>query len=175
MRTKDLLISRWMLFAFFAVIVTFSTSSQMPLAESLTGNQTGTTSIDPSKDMKSYIQANVDTAAYFTIKKATTPAVTVDPKNGNLYTVYFRGENDGGNIYLSRSNDSGKTFADPVRINSKAGEVQLDAQWSAPGLGVGPNSEVYVVWYNANYSEPEKYPYGQVTMRFARSLDSLMG
>ena len=47
----------------------------------------------------------------------------------------------------------------------------MDAQWSPPALGVGPNSEVYVVWYNADYSEPEKYPYGQVTMRFARSLD----
>ena len=56
-------------------------------------------------------------------------------------------------------------------INNIQGEVQLDAQWSPPALGVGPNSEVYVVWYNADYSEPEKYPYGQVTMRFARSLD----
>jgi hypothetical protein len=56
-------------------------------------------------------------------------------------------------VHLQRSDDMGKTFSGPVRINNIQGEVQLDAQWSAPALGVGPNSEVYVVWYNADYSD----------------------
>jgi hypothetical protein len=120
----------------------------------------------------SLIERYIENATYYTIKNATTPAVVTDPKTDRIYAVYFRGENDGGNIYLQRSEDEGKTFSDPVRINNVKGEVQLDAQWSPPALGVGPNSEVYVVWYNADYSEPEKYPYGKVTLRFARSLDS---
>ncbi|MGH9978740.1 MAG: sialidase family protein, partial [Nitrososphaeraceae archaeon] len=94
-----------------------------------------------------------------------------DPNTGTIYAVYFRNENDGGNIYLQKSNDNGKTFLQPIRINDKEGSVELDAQWSPPAIGVGPNSQVYALWYNADYSEPEKYPYGQVTMRFARSLD----
>jgi hypothetical protein len=168
---SKILVSRTMLFAFFSVAMMLSTSSQIPIVESTTENQTEINAPNFNNGLKSDIQASIDAATYFTIKNATTPAVSVDPKNGNLYAVYFRGENGGGNIYFSKSNDSGKTFSDPVRVNSKIGEVQLDAQWSAPGLGVGPNSQIYVVWYNANFSEPEKYPYGQVTMRFASSLD----
>ena len=53
----------------------------------------------------------------------------------------------------------------------KIGSVQLDAQWSPPAIGVGTGSQVYAVWYDADHSEPDKYPYGQVTLRFARSLD----
>jgi hypothetical protein len=166
-----LLVSKRILFTLFTLAIVISTSSQLPSAESTKVNQSEISPPGSNIDLKSNVQYSIDTATHFTIKNATTPAVTVDPKNGNLYAVYFRGENGGGNIYLSKSSDSGKTFSDPVRINSKVGEVQLDAQWSAPGIGVGPNSQVYVVWYNANFSEPEKYPYGQVTMRFASSLD----
>ena len=171
MRKNDFIFARSLAVVLLILLVSFSASLNLPFAESTTGNQTDIGNLNTNNDLVSNVEDSIDTATYFTIENATTPAVAVDPKNGNLYAVHFRGENSGGNIYLSKSIDSGKTFSDPVRINSKVGEVQLDAQWSAPGLGVGPNSEVYAVWYNANYSEPEKYPYGQVTMRFASSLD----
>lgn len=74
-------------------------------------------------------------------------------------------------LYVQRSNDGGKTFSTPVRVNDKDGEAIISAQWSAPALAVGPNGEVDIVWYHADYSEPDKYPYGQVTLRFSRSLD----
>jgi hypothetical protein len=102
-------------------------------------------------DMKTLVQESIGNATYFTIKNATTPAVTVDPNTGNVYAVYFRGESGGGNIYLQKSEDMGKTFSEPVRVNNEPGVVHLDAQWSAPGLAVGPNSEEYVVWYNASF------------------------
>lgn len=127
--------------------------------------------VEAQTDMKASIQGYIDNSTNHLIKNATTPSVTIDPKTGAVYAIYFRGENSGGNIYLERSDDMGKTFSVPVRVNDKLGDVQLDAQWSPPALGVGPNSQVYVVWYNANHSEPEKYPYGQVTMKFASSVD----
>jgi hypothetical protein len=128
-------------------------------------------SAEAQTDMNKLVQHYIDNSTNYTIENATTPAVTVDPKTSSVYAVYFRGESGGGNIYLEKSDDMGITFSVPVRVNEKVGDVQLDAQWSPPALGVGPNSEVYVVWYNANHSEPEKYPYGQVTMRFASSVD----
>jgi BNR repeat-like domain len=124
-----------------------------------------------STDMKSIVDAAIKKATYYTIENATTPSVAIDPNTGTIYAVYFRNDNSGGNIYLQKSDDSGRTFSQPIRINDEVGLVQLDAQWSAPAIGVGPNSQVYIVWYNADHSEPEKYPYGQVTLRFARSLD----
>jgi hypothetical protein len=124
-----------------------------------------------STDMQSIVDAAIKEATYYTIENATTPSVAIDPNTGTIYAVYFRNDNSGGNIYLQKSDDSGRAFSQPIRINDEVGSVQLDAQWSAPAIGVGPNSQVYVVWYNADLSEPEKYPYGQVTLRFARSLD----
>ena len=132
-------------------------------------NNSNTTS--SNNEMKDLVESAIDNSTYYTIKNATTPAVVTDPNTGTIYTLYFRSENGGGNIYLQKSSDNGQTFSQPVRINDKIGSVQLDAQWSPPAIGVGTGSQVYAVWYNADHSEPDKYPYGQVTLRFARSLD----
>jgi hypothetical protein len=53
-------------------------------------------------------------------------------------------------IFNGQTN-SGKTFSDPVRINDIEDSVQLDAQRSPPVVGIGTNSELYVVWYNADH------------------------
>jgi hypothetical protein len=134
------------------------------------------TSIDNANAIaaaKSRVDGYIEQAAYYTVSDATTPSTAIDPNSGAVYVAFFRDDNDNqnGTLYVQRSDDGGKTFSDPVRVNDKDGEALIEAQWSAPALAVGPNGEVYVVWYHANYSEPDKYPYGQVTLRFSRSLD----
>ncbi|AIC15656.1 putative sialidase - neuraminidase family protein [Nitrososphaera viennensis EN76] len=89
-----------------------------------------------------------------------------------MYVAFFRAENgSGGNMYMQRSDDGGKTFSAPVRVNDKEGDVILSAQWSAPALAVGQNGEVYAVWYHNENPDPEKYPWGITSLRFTRSLD----
>ncbi len=124
----------------------------------------------PTIDMRSVVNAAVQGAIYYTISDAVTPAVVTDD-NGSIYTVYFKNEGETGNLYFQRSDDGGKTFSDPVRVNDREGAIDVAAQWSSPGLAVGKNGEVFVLWYNADYSEPEKFPWGEITMRFTRSLD----
>ena len=102
-------------------------------------------SIIDSYNMASLVNASIANANYNTITNATTPSVITDDRTGNSYVVYFRGENNGANVYIQRSNDNGKTFSDPVRINDIEDSVQLDAQWSPPAVGIGTNSELYVV------------------------------
>jgi YbbR domain-containing protein len=102
-------------------------------------------SIIDSYNMASLVNASIANANYYTITNATTPSVITDDRTGNSYVVYFRGENNGANVYIQRSNDNGKTFSDPVRINDIEDSVQLDAQWSPPAVGIGTNSELYVV------------------------------
>ena len=75
------------------------------------------------KSMASLINASIANSTYSTITNATTPAVATDEKTGNTYVVYFRGENNGANVYIQRTNDSGKTFSEPVRINNIEGSV----------------------------------------------------
>ncbi len=122
-------------------------------------------------DMKAKVENTIQQAAYYTVPDASTPAVVSDPKTGAVYAVYFKGDDEGADIFLQKSADGGNTFADPVRVNEVEGSVGLHDQWSAPSLAVGANGEVYVTWYNIDYSEPDKYPYGEVTQRFARSTD----
>jgi hypothetical protein len=121
--------------------------------------------------MKAEVENSIQTAAYYTIPDASTPAVVSDPATGAIYAVYFKGAHEGADVFLQKSTDGGQTFADPVRINEVEGSVGLHDQWSAPSLAVGTNGEVYVTWYNIDYSEPDRYPYGEVTQRFARSTD----
>ena len=72
-------------------------------------NTTGT-----NDEMKALVDTAIENSTYYTIKNATTPAVVTDTNTGTIYAVYFRSENGGGNIYLEKSSDNGKTFSQPV-------------------------------------------------------------
>ena len=67
-----------------------------------------------NSEMKDIVERAIDNSTYYTIKNATTPAVLTDPNTRTIYTVYFRSENGGGNIYLQKSIDNGQTFSQPV-------------------------------------------------------------
>ena len=68
----------------------------------------------------------------------------------------------------------GKTFSQPVRVNDVKDSIKVEEQWSAPALSIGPNNDIHVVWYKADHSNPDKYPYGQVTLQYSRSIDGGM-
>lgn len=148
-------------------IIVFSTYITQPEP-----NQSSSITADSKVlDMKEKVEKYIQDASYYTITNATTPAIAIDKNSGTIYAAFFRNVKNGGNLYVVRSDDGGKTFSDPVRVNQKEGEILVNAQWSAPGFDIGPNGELHVVWYHADYSEPKKYPYGQVTLQYSRSLD----
>ena len=124
-----------------------------------------------TSSIKNKIDQQINQAIYYTIPDATTPSVVIDDTSGRIYAAYFKSENEGGNLYVVSSDDGGKTFSEPVRVNHVKDSVVINAQWSAPGMGVGQNGEVHLVWYDADYSEPDKFPWGKVTLQYARSLD----
>ena len=49
--------------------------------------------------------------------------------------------------------------------------IKIDDQWSAPALGIGPKNDIHVIWYKKDNADPIKYPYGIVTLQYARSID----
>jgi hypothetical protein len=55
--------------------------------------------------MASLVNASIANANFYTITNATTPSVITDDRAGNTYVVYFRGENNGANVYIQRSNE----------------------------------------------------------------------
>jgi hypothetical protein len=66
------------------------------------------------------------------------------PYLNNYYVTWTRFPTTGGSpIYFSRSTNGGSTFSTPARISTAS-----DCQFSCPT--VGPNGEVYAVWYDYN-------------------------
>jgi hypothetical protein len=125
-------------------------------------------------NMSQIINASLSDASYAVFKNASTPAVAIDPDTNLLYVVYFKNETAGANLYIQKSTDMGKTFTQPVRVNDVKDSIKVEEQWSAPALSVGPNNDIHVVWYKADHSNPDKYPYGQVTLQYSRSIDGGM-
>ena len=125
-------------------------------------------------NMSQIINASLSDASYAVFKNASTPAVAIDPDTNSLYVVYFKNETAGANLYIQKSTDMGKTFTQPVRVNDVKDSIKVEEQWSAPALSVGPNNDIHVVWYKADHSNPDKYPYGQVTLQYSRSIDGGM-
>lgn len=89
-----------------------------------------------------------------------TPVVRFDAQ-GRLWAVFSQN----GHLYLSHSDDGGKTFTPPLVIN-RIPETIADDGENRPKLVLGDEGEVYVSW---TVKTPGRYS-GNV--RFARSLDN---
>lgn len=109
---------------------------------------------------------------------AHDPALAVDPRSGTTYVALVMGKGGvnstqhggigAGDLYVRRSEDSGRSFSEPVRVNPASGEVYPDYR-VGPQLAVGPRGEVYVLWVNATPSP--KLMHGMRTLHFAVSTD----
>jgi hypothetical protein len=84
--------------------------------------------------------------------------------------------NNKTNLYLTQSNDYGKSFSEPVRVNTNDNESVTSGQYSTMPLKTGPNGEIYVVWQFHDSSPeslkdylPGEYPPSY--LKFARSTD----
>lgn len=100
-------------------------------------------------------------------------ATAVDPTSGRVYVVYYKTKNNETNLYLSRSDDNGKTFSSPpVRVNDVVGDVSPDG-YSPPVVKVASTGDVYVSWLYTDYSPKwmDKFAYGYGTIRVAHSSD----
>ncbi|MBM3324513.1 MAG: exo-alpha-sialidase [Calditrichaeota bacterium] len=77
------------------------------------------------------------------------------PYQNNYYITWTKFELGGGSpIYFSRSTNGGASFSAPLRISTSS-----SCQFSCPA--VGPNGEVYAVWYS----------YSNSTIKFDRSTN----
>lgn len=77
---------------------------------------------------------------------AYVPNVAIDPNKGTMYVAFIEQQANGtSNLYVKRSDDGGKTFASPVRVNDKPGDVFFDGR-VPPSIKVGAKGEVYVLW-----------------------------
>jgi hypothetical protein len=97
-----------------------------------------------------------------------SPSVTIG-NDGKLYVLYQDTVDEETNIFLKTSTDNGKSFSEPVRVNSLDGNVILDGR-VAPSIQLGDDDNVYVAWANSRY-EPNMWGDSYRQLVFTTSLD----
>ena len=88
-----------------------------------------------------------------------TPTTAYD-KDGKLWVSYVIGEH----VYVAWSDDQGKQFSEPVKVNTEPEPVYTNGENRAK-VAFGPNGEIYVSWTKV-LDGPF---YGDI--RFSRSVD----
>lgn len=105
-------------------------------------------------------------AAAYKMNDAQVPTIGVDPRNGAAYVAYYYAPTS--DVYLTRRPSPDSPWGEPVRVNSKAGEVKPHSQAPAQ-VAVGPDGVLYVVWSNAIPVEGRRFDASNLFI--ARSTD----
>ena len=88
------------------------------------------------------------------------PTIAMDAQ-GKAYVVFSQH----GHVYLSTTQDVGKTYTDPIAVNAQPEAIYDDGE-NRPKIVVGKNKQLFISW---THKTPGRYS-GDV--RFARSLDA---
>jgi hypothetical protein len=95
----------------------------------------------------------------------TQPQAAVDDAGG-VHVIYFRGESAHGDLFYRGSTDGGRTFADPIRVNSTPGAAIATGTVRGGQIAVGRSRRVHVAWNGSQSSAP-----GRTPMFYARLAD----
>jgi hypothetical protein len=107
-----------------------------------------------------------------------TPQVAVG-SDGIVHLVYFKtSKGDRGDLFYVRSRDGGRTFSNPIRVNSQP-NCAIPARHAR--LAVGRNGRAHVVWNGSgeaqpkgplNPAQPDDSPYNGTPLLYARLNDA---
>lgn len=79
---------------------------------------------------------------------------SVEVSGDALSILYFKGDEAGGDLFLTRSRDEAKTFEPSVRVNVEPGDVLSQASGHSGTLGLGPDGRAHVLWV-AGHEQPK--------------------
>lgn len=82
------------------------------------------------------------------------PQAVVD-EEGALHLVYFAGDSRQGDLFYVRSNNLGRSFSVPLRINSQRGSALATGTIRGAQLALGRNGRIHVAWNGSMQAEPK--------------------
>jgi hypothetical protein len=97
------------------------------------------------------------------------PQAAVDDR-GVLHLIYFRGKDGAGDIFYVRSEDYGRTFSHPLRVNSQPGSAIATGNIRGAHLAAGRRGRVHVAWMGSALAEP-RAPRKATPMLYTRLND----
>ena len=98
------------------------------------------------------------------------PQVAVDTA-GTLHLIYFKGDPSHGDLFYTRSADSGATFSPSIRVNSHAGSAIAIGTIRGAQMAIGKNNRVHIAWNGSSAAEPKGSGDG-VPMLYTRLNDT---
>jgi hypothetical protein len=82
------------------------------------------------------------------------PQMATDQR-GNLHLAYYGGDAHHGDLFYVRSNDLGRTFSSPVRINSQPGSAIAAGSIRGAQIALGKDDTVHVAWNGSMEALPK--------------------
>lgn len=97
------------------------------------------------------------------------PQVVVD-RSGVVHLIYFKGEDEAGDIYYVRKSTQDTSFSKPVRVNSVPGSAVAIGSVRGAQIAVGRGGRVHVGWLGSDRAQP-RGPGNSTPMLYARLND----
>lgn len=120
-----------------------------------------------------YAQDSGSNSNYRTVKVAKNGShgadIFIDPKTNRVYITYIKTQNNGSDLYFTKSIDENYTFSNPIRVNDKMGDVMWDGR-VPPQIELSYNGTIYTLWVSSTEA-PAFAPYGFRTLKMAASVD----
>jgi hypothetical protein len=82
------------------------------------------------------------------------PQVAVDD-HGIAHLIYLKGDPNHCDIFYVHSDDGGRTWSEPLRVNSQAGSAVAIGTVRGAQLALGRGGRVHVAWMGSSLAEPK--------------------
>lgn len=90
---------------------------------------------------------------------------------GQVHMIYYTGDASAGDIYYVHTSDEGKTFSEPLLVNSVPGSAIAMGNIRGAHLALGKQARVHVAWMGSSKSQP-KAPGDATPMLYTRLDDT---
>jgi hypothetical protein len=82
--------------------------------------------------------------------------------DGTIHLVWVKADD----VWYAKSTDDGRTFSEPLRVNSEPGTAHPPNMFRGPDVAVGRDGRVHVIWYNNAFQR--KRPKNEWGVNYAR-------
>ena len=82
------------------------------------------------------------------------PEVAVDQR-GTMHVIYLAGDPAAANVYYVRSTDEGRTFTQPIRVNSQGGSAIATGTVRGAHIAIGRGGRVHIAWNGSDVALPK--------------------
>lgn len=81
---------------------------------------------------------------------------------GTIHMIFYKGEAAAGDIFYVQSTNSGKSFSNPVRVNSQPNSAIAAGTIRGAHLALGRHDRVHVAWNGSGKAKPKGLPNPQL-------------